>query len=104
MNAKSSSKPTRPATKPAARSSAKRAPAKTPRRPPTLAIAPKGSKQSRLIELLRSPSGATIEQLTKLTGWQPHTVRGAISGALRKRLKLQVTCADSTYRIIEAKS
>lgn len=102
MSANTPRKPTRPATKTTARSSAKRAAAKTPRKPPTLAIAPKGSKQSRLIDLLRSPSGGTIEQLTKLTGWQPHTVRGAISGALRKRLKLNVTCSDSVYRIVGA--
>jgi len=38
------------------------------------------------------PRRGTIEQLTELTGWQPHTVRGTISGALRKRLKLNVKC------------
>lgn len=104
MNAKSARKPTRHAAKAAARSPAKRAPAKAAREPAARAAAPKGSKQSRLIELLRSPSGGTIEQLTKLTGWQPHTIRGAISGALRKRLKLNVTCVDSIYRIVEAQA
>ena len=48
------------------------------------------SKQDRLIALLRRPQGATIEEMTKATGWQPHSVRGAISGALKKRLGLAV--------------
>lgn len=104
MSAKSPRKPARPAAKAAARSPAKRAPGKSPRKPATRAAAPTGSKQSRLIDLLRSPNGGTIAQLTKLTGWQPHTVRGAISGALRKRLKLNVTCVDSVYRIVEAEA
>jgi len=43
-----------------------------------------------------------MEQLAALTGWQPHTVRGAISGTLRKRLKLNVICGGSVYRIVEA--
>ena len=54
--------------------------------------------------MLRTPTGGSIDQLTKLTGWQPHTVRGVISGALRKRLKLSVTCEKSVYRIVEAKA
>ena len=73
--------------------------AKPSPKPVRAAIEPKGSKQSQLIAVLRSPAGGTIDQLTQLTGWQPHTVRGTISGALRKRLKLHVTCVDRVYRI-----
>lgn len=51
------------------------------------------SKQASLIALLSAQPGATIEQMTALTGWQPHTVRGTISGVLRKRLGLKITCA-----------
>ncbi len=64
------------------------------------------SKQSRLIEMLRSPEGGTIEQMTALTGWQPHSVRGVISGVLRKRLRLHVRSAVGAelgarvYRIV----
>ena len=43
-----------------------------------------GSKQARLADLMYRPSGATIDELTKALGWQPHTVRAAITG-LRKR-------------------
>lgn len=107
MSKKSPRKPARLTAKAPARVPANRNPTKAPRAPAratTSAAAARGSKQSRLIELLRSPSGGTIEQLTKLTGWQPHTVRGAISGALRKRLRLNVTCIDSVYRIVEAEA
>lgn len=68
---------------------------------------PTGSKQSRLIALLKAPAGATIEQMMALTGWRAHTLRGTISGVLRKRLGLSVMCAaalgDNTriYRIVD---
>jgi hypothetical protein len=48
------------------------------------------TKQQRMIEMLRRPAGATIPQLSKAFGWEPHTVRGAISGALKKKLGLRV--------------
>lgn len=41
--------------------------------------------------MLRAPDGATIEEITTATGWQAHTVRGAIAGALKKKLGLDVT-------------
>jgi Protein of unknown function (DUF3489) len=43
-----------------------------------------------MIELLWRPEGATVEQIAAATGWQHHTVRGAISGALKKKLGLNV--------------
>ena len=51
----------------------------------------RGTKQAILIEMLRRPNGATIEQMTAKAGWQAHSVRGAISGALKKKLGLPVT-------------
>ena len=51
----------------------------------------KGTKQEALIEMLRAPKGATIEEITAATGWQSHTVRGAMAGALKKKLGLEVT-------------
>ncbi len=50
-----------------------------------------GTKQALLIEMLEAPDGATIAEITAATGWQPHTVRGAISGALKKRLGLTIS-------------
>jgi hypothetical protein len=49
-----------------------------------------GTKQALLIELLKRPEGATVEQIAEATGWQKHTIRGAISGALKKKLGLTV--------------
>jgi hypothetical protein len=43
-----------------------------------------------MIELLKRPEGATVEQIAAATGWQHHTIRGAISGALKKKLGLNV--------------
>jgi hypothetical protein len=50
-----------------------------------------GTKQAALIAMLRASDGATIEEITAATGWQAHTVRGAIAGALKKKLGLDVT-------------
>lgn len=50
-----------------------------------------GTKQAKLIEMLRADGGATIDEIVAETGWQPHTVRGAFSGALKKKLGLEVT-------------
>jgi hypothetical protein len=49
-----------------------------------------GTKQGLMIELLKRPEGATVEQIAEATGWQHHTIRGAISGALKKKLGLTV--------------
>jgi hypothetical protein len=49
-----------------------------------------GTKQAQMIEMLRRPEGATVEQIAQVTGWQHHTIRGAISGALKKKLRLTI--------------
>jgi hypothetical protein len=49
-----------------------------------------GTKQARMIEMLKRPEGATVAQIAEATGWQKHTIRGAISGALKKKLGLNV--------------
>ncbi|HWL06480.1 MAG TPA: DUF3489 domain-containing protein [Xanthobacteraceae bacterium] len=49
------------------------------------------TKQATLIAMLRAKEGATIAEIVATTGWQPHTVRGAMAGALKKKLGLIVT-------------
>jgi hypothetical protein len=49
-----------------------------------------GTKQGLMIEMLKRPEGATVEQIAAATGWQHHTIRGAISGALKKKLGLTI--------------
>jgi hypothetical protein len=49
------------------------------------------SKQAQLIAMMQRPDGATIAELADALGWQHHTVRGAIAGALKKKLGLEVT-------------
>jgi hypothetical protein len=57
-----------------------------------------GTKQAMLIEMLRAETGATIEEIVAATGWLPHTVRGAIAGALKKKLGLDVTSEKAEGR------
>ncbi|HEX7636324.1 MAG TPA: DUF3489 domain-containing protein, partial [Noviherbaspirillum sp.] len=59
------------------------------------------SKQALMIGMLKRPEGATLAQIVEATGWQSHTVRGAISGALKKKLGLAVesTKADGAERV-----
>ncbi len=67
-------------------------------------VARGSSKLASVIAMLRRPKGAGIEELCKATGWQAHSVRGAISGALKKRLGLTVTSVKSddvrVYRVM----
>ena len=57
-----------------------------------------------LVTLLRDEAGATVEAMSAATGWQAHSVRGAIAGALKKRLGFTVTSEKTEtgrfYRIV----
>jgi len=44
-----------------------------------------------MIDMLQRSQGATITEIAAATQWQPHTVRGALSGALKKRHGLEIT-------------
>jgi hypothetical protein len=60
-----------------------------------------------MIALLQRQDGATIAQMMKATGWQAHSVRGAMSGAIKKRLGLTVTStklgASRIYRLADGR-
>lgn len=51
---------------------------------------PTGTKTDMVLALLRQDGGATLPDLMTATGWQAHSVRGFISGTLRKKLGLTV--------------
>jgi hypothetical protein len=52
--------------------------------------AKKTSKQDQVLVLLRRQNGASIEEIVAATDWQPHSVRGFLSGAVKKRLGIDV--------------
>lgn len=56
------------------------------------------TKQARLIEMLRQVGGATMEEIVAATGWQSHTVRGAMSVASGKKLGLTVLSTKDPER------
>ena len=56
------------------------------------------TKQQIMIDMLSRPEGATIEELVEATGWLSHTCRGAMSGALKKKLGLTITSEKEDQR------
>jgi Protein of unknown function (DUF3489) len=63
-----------------------------------------GSKQSRVIMMLKSADGTTIAAMMKATGWQQHSVRGFLAGVVRKKLKLKLNSnkvdGKRIYRVV----
>jgi len=92
----------------------KRAQADTPARPAKkakhtipakkAATPERGTKKAKILALLKRPGGVSLDQLRKATGWQAHSVRGFLSGTLKKKMGLRVISArladgTRTYRI-----
>ena len=50
-----------------------------------------GTKQAQIIALLQRPEGASIAEIVAVTGWLPHSIRGLISGGLKKKLGINIT-------------
>jgi hypothetical protein len=66
----------------------------------------RATKQTEVIAMLRRAEGVTVDEMRTATGWQPHTVRGVFSGALKKKLGLAIVGTREergrVYRIVEA--
>lgn len=72
--------------------------AEDPAPAPKVPVIREGTKQAALIAMLRAPDGATIEEIMAATGWLAHTARGAMSGALKKKLGLEVSSEKDDAR------
>ena len=68
------------------------------RRVDSARIKPLPETTPTLIAMLRAPEGATIEEIMTATSWQSHTVRGAMVGALKKKLGPEVTSEKTEGR------
>lgn len=60
-------------------------------------------KLGKVVEMMRRPEGATVQQMSEATGWQAHSVRGALAGSLKKKHGLTIVSekgeAGRVYRI-----
>ena len=76
-------KPTKPSKPRIVRNNAPKSAKKAP-------SAARTTKQDQVLSLLRRANGASVAEIVEATDWQPHSVRGFMSGALKKRLQIDV--------------
>jgi hypothetical protein len=103
VTAASETKPSRSPKAKTAKRTAHRTKSKADRADKGVAVR-RGSKTAKILALLKRPGGASLAQLKKATGWQAHSVRGFLSGALKKKMGLRIDSAkladgERTYRV-----
>jgi hypothetical protein len=64
-----------------------------------------GTKTAKILRLLRRPEGASLGELTRATKWQPHSVRGFLSGAVKRKMRLKLSSlqradGERAYRLL----
>jgi hypothetical protein len=96
-------------TKPNPRSKpAKQLKSNTKRSPQTASRSGRTTKHDRVLGLLQAKGGTTVAAISKVTGWQPHSVRGFFAGVVKKKLGLTLasekTKSGRIYRIVRAKT
>lgn len=84
-------------------------PPKTGRKPAHAKVneTPAASKLDTLVSLLRTPTGASIDELAAATSWQKHSVRGALAGSLKKKghvITSEAVDGVRRYRISETQA
>lgn len=66
------------------------------------------TKHDQILKMLRTRRGAKIAAIARVTGWQPHSVRGFLAGVVKKKLGLSIasekTSSGRVYRIVEMKA
>ena len=93
-------------TKPSTKSTGKRSAASKPA-VGAMAKASRPTKSDKIIKLLHARKGASISEMQQATGWQAHSVRGFLSGTVRKRMELTLASAPDRsgvrrYRIVKS--
>lgn len=63
---------------------------KAPTRGRANSVPRKGTKAAKVLALLHRPQGVTLNTLCKATGWQTHSMRGFLSGTIRKKMMLKL--------------
>jgi hypothetical protein len=60
----------------------------------------KATKNARLVAMLQRPAGASLDDLVEATGWQRHSVRGALSGVVHKKMGFTIRTSREGDRLV----